>query len=285
MLNRLKGVFNTVAIKAPGFGDRKKETLQDIAILTGATFVADDSDVSFEDIDLNDLGSARKVIVSKDETTIIEGAGSPTDVEGRIGQINNQIDSASSDYDKENFEKRRAALNGKVAVIKVGGVTETEIEEKKFRVDDAVSAVKAALEEGIVPGGGVTPVDLSKTIKLTGEDAHLAGKRILQNALVQPFRQLMLNAGLNPDELLPKVLDSKTGGEGFDVNNPSKLVKVMSVGVVDPARVTREAIQNAVSIAGTAITMGALVVDIPSKDDPAAAMGGAPGGMGGMGMM
>lgn len=285
VLNRLKGVFNTVAIKAPGFGDRKKETLQDIAILTGATFVSEEAGVTFEELDLADLGTARRVIVSKDETTIIEGAGSKADVEGRIGQINSQMDAAKSDYDKENFEKRRAALNGKVAVIKVGGVTETEIEEKKFRVDDAVSAVKAALDEGIVPGGGITPVDLSKEIVIKGNDSAAAGMQILKNALVQPFRQLMSNAGHNPDELLPKVLAGSKPGFGFDVNSADELVEMMTVGVVDPARVTKEAIQNAVSIAGTAITMGALVVDIPSKDEPAAAGGGMPGGMGGMGMM
>ncbi len=281
VLNRLKGVFNTVAIKAPGFGDRKKETLQDIAILTGATYVAEDAGVSFDDVDLSDLGTARRVIVSKDETTIIEGAGSAVDVEARIAQINNLIDNATSEYDKENLEKRRAALNGKVAVIKVGGVTETEIEEKKFRVDDAVSAVKAALDEGIVPGGGVTQVDLSKEITIEGNTSATAGAQILKNALVQPFRQLMSNAGLNPDELLPQVLTSKKSGYGFDVNNPGELVELMTVGVVDPARVTKEAIQNAVSIAGTAITMGALVVEIPEKE--AAPMPG--GGMGGMGMM
>ena len=284
ILNRLKGVFNTVAIKAPGFGDRKKETLQDIAILTGATFITEDTSMNFEDVDLSDLGTARRVIVSKDETTIIEGAGSVADVEARIGQINNQVEAASSEYDKENLEKRRAALNGKVAVIKVGGVTETEIEEKKFRVDDAVNAVKAALDEGIVPGGGVTPVDLSKDITVTGNDSVAAGSQILKNALVQPFRQLTGNAGLNPDELLPQVIASKKPGFGFDVNNPDKLLELMTVGVVDPARVTKEAIQNAVSIAGTAITMGALVVEVPEKDDPAAAAAAA-GGMGGMGGM
>ena len=284
VLNRLKGVFNTVAIKAPGFGDRKKETLQDIAILTGATFVTEDTGGNFENIDLTDLGSARRIIVGKDETTIIEGAGSVADVNARIGQITAQADASTSEYETENFEKRRAALNGKVAVIKVGGKTETEIEEKKFRVDDAVNAVKAALDEGIVPGGGVTPVNLSSGFTVAGSDSVAAGVQLLKNALLQPFRQLMNNAGLNPDELLPQVINSKKSGMGFDVNNPSKLVELRTVGIVDPARVTKEAIQNAVSIAGTAITMGALVVEVPEKE-PAGGGDGMGGMGGGMGMM
>lgn len=283
ILNRLKGVFNTVAIKAPGFGDRKRETLQDIAILTGATFVAEDAGVTFEDLDLQDLGSARRVIVSKDESTIIEGAGAVADVEARIGQIVNQHEQATSQFDKENFDKRKAALNGKVAVIKVGGVTETEIEEKKFRVDDAVAAVKAALDEGIVPGGGVTPANLSQGIGATGSDSVAAGAQLLKKALVQPFRQLMQNAGHNPDELLPQVLASKKPGFGFDVNDASTLVDLKTIGVIDPARVTKEAIQNAVSIAGTAITMGALIVDEPKSAADEAAANAAMGG--GMGMM
>ncbi|NNC99244.1 MAG: chaperonin GroEL [Gammaproteobacteria bacterium] len=282
VLNKLKGVFNTVAIKAPAFGDRRKEILQDIAILTGGTVISEDQGYTFENADLNMLGTARKVIVTKDDSTIIEGAGNQSDVDERIKQINAQAKAASSEYDKENYEKRRAALSGKVAVIKVGGATETEIEEKKFRVDDAVAAVKAALEEGIVAGGGVTPVDLSKTLAPEGNDSVAAGMTLLKNALVQPFKQLMANAGHNPDELLPKVMASAKGGEGFDVNDASKIVDMKSAGVVDPARVTKEAIQNAVSIAATAMTMGALVVEIPEKEAPAAPGGG---GMPGMGMM
>ena len=164
ILNRLKGVFNTVAIKAPAFGDRRKDVLNDIAILTGATVITEDRGMTFENVELDVVGSARRVIVSKDETTIIEGGGSPAEINARIKQINAQIEAATSEYDKENLEKRRAALSGKVAVIKVGGATETEIEEKKFRVDDAVHAVKAALDEGIVPGGGVTLINLAGTI-------------------------------------------------------------------------------------------------------------------------
>lgn len=280
ILNRLKGVFNTVAIKAPAFGDRRKDILNDIAVLTGGTVISEDRGYTFEDADLSMIGSARKVIVTKDETTIIEGAGNPVEVEARVEQINHQIAAATSEYDRENLEKRRAALSGKVAVIKVGGATETEIEEKKFRVDDAVAAVKAALEDGIVPGGGVTLVNLASEIKVDGNDSVAAGAQILRNALEQPFRILLSNAGLNPDEWLPQVKAGKPGF-GVNVNNPTKLVDLKAAGVVDPARVTKEALQNAASIAGTAITMGALVVDVP---EPKAAEAPAPG-MGGMGMM
>lgn len=278
VLNKLKGSFNTVAVKAPAFGDRRKEVLQDIATLTGATLISEEQGQSLEHFDLGMLGSARKVIVTKDQTTIIEGIGKPSALKARIEQITAQAENAASEYDKENFEKRRAALNGKVAVIKVGGATETEIEEKKYRVDDAVAATKAALDEGIVAGGGVTLVDLSKSITVEGADSQAIGHQILKNALVQPFRQLMANAGVNPDEKLPQVVASKKAGQGFDVNKPEKLVDLKSVGVVDPARVTKEAIQNAVSIAATAMTMGALVVELPEPETPAA--DGMPGGMG-----
>lgn len=280
ILNRLKGVFNTVAIKAPAFGDRRKDILNDIAILTGAQVISEDQGMTFENVDLDVVGTARRVIVNKDETTIIEGGGAPAEVAARIKQINAQIAQATSEYDKENLEKRRAALSGKVAVIKVGGATETEIEEKKFRVDDAVAAVKAALDEGIVPGGGVTLINLISTIgSATDEDASvIAGKQLLVRALEQPFRILLTNAGLNPDEWLPQVKAGKPGF-GVNVNAPDKLVDLKSAGVVDPTRVTKEALQNAVSIAGTSMTMGALVVDVPEPEKPET--GGAPG----MGMM
>jgi chaperonin GroEL len=266
VLNRLKGVFNTVAIKAPAFGDRRKDILADIATLTGATVITEDQGYNFENAELDMVGTARRVIVTKDETTIIEGAGDTADVKTRIEQINAQVKVASSEYDKENLEKRRAALSGKVAVIKVGGATETEIEEKKFRVDDAVAAVKAALDEGIVPGGGVTLINLISTIQLTTSDEATvtAGKQLLQRALEQPFRILLTNAGLNADEWLPQVRKGKAG-QGVDVNKPGQLVDLKTAGIVDPARVTKEALQNATSIAGTSMTMGALVVDVPEK--------------------
>ena len=279
ILNRLKGVFNTVAVKAPAFGDRRKEILNDIAILTGAEVITEDRGMTFENVDLNVVGSARRIITNKDETTIIEGGGTPAEIAARIKQINAQIDQATSEYDKENLEKRRAALSGKVAVIKVGGATETEIEEKKFRVDDAVHAVKAALSEGIVAGGGVTLINLADGIKIVGSDSVAAGSQLLKNSLEKPFRILLENAGHNPDEWLPQVKAGKAGS-GLDVNNPTKLVDLKAAGIIDPARVTKEAIQNAASIAGTAMTMGALVVEVPKEESAAAAPG--MGGMGGM---
>jgi chaperonin GroEL len=271
VLNKLKGVFNTLAIKAPSFGDRRKDILNDIAILTGATVISEEQGHSFESADLNFVGTARKVIADKDNTTIVEGNGSISEVKARIDQINAQIKNASSEYDKENLEKRRAALSGKVAVIKVGGATETEIEEKKYRVDDAVAAVKAALDEGIVPGGGVTYINLGSTVK-----SEEPGAQLLKNALEQPFRILLSNAGLNADEWLPQVKNGKAG-LGLDVNSPAKLVDLKTAGIVDPTRVAKEALQNAVSIAGTAMTMGALVVDIPEKQAPAMPAGGGMG--------
>ncbi len=279
ILNRLKGVFNTVAIKAPAFGDRRKEILEDIATLTGGQVITEDRGMTFENVDLDVVGTARKVIVTKDESTIIEGGGSAATVKSRITQIASQITSASSEYDKENLEKRRAALQGKVAVIKVGGATETEIEEKKFRVDDAVHAVKAALDEGIVPGGGVTLINLANEVQVSGTDSAAAGAQMLKNALEQPFRILLGNAGLNADEWLPQVKSSKTG-KGVDVNNPEKLIDLKNKGIVDPTRVTKEAIQNAVSVAGTSMTMGALVVDIPEPKSATPDMSGMGGGMG-----
>lgn len=282
ILNKLKGVLNTVAVKAPSYGDRRKEILQDIALLTGGQVISEDQGLTFENVDLSVIGSARKVIVSKDSTTIIEGTGKAADVKSRITQIIAQADNASSEYDKEQYEKRAAALRGKVAVIKVGGATETEIDEKKFRVDDAVAATKAALAEGIVAGGGVTLVNLAAGIKADGADSISAGRQILKNALRVPFTLITDNAGLNSAALLAQVEAGKAG-QGIDVNNPDAgLVDVKKAGVIDPVKVTKEAVQNAVSIASTAATMGALVVDIPEPPEAPVMPGGGgmPGGMG-----
>ena len=282
VLNKLKGVFNSVAVKAPSFGDRRKEVFEDIAVLTDATVVSEERGMSFDTVGLEVIGAARKVIVGNDETTIIEGAGTKKAVEARIAQIVAQAKNAPSSYDKEQYEKRAAALSGKVAVIKVGGASETEIDEKKYRVDDAVASTKAALAEGIVAGGGVTLVNLSGKITADGADSISAGKLILKNALKQPFVQIMKNAGLNSEALLAQVEAAKAG-QGVNVMEPEKcLVDVKKAGVIDPARVTKEAVQNSVSIASTAATMGALVVDIPTEANDAPAMGG---GMPGMGMM
>lgn len=277
-LNKLRGGLNTVVVKAPSFGDRRKEIMADMAVLVGAEVITADQGMTFENVELDVVGTARKVIAGKDETTIIEGAGKASEVKARITQIIAQAENATSEYEKEQFEKRAAALSGKVAVIKVGGATETEIDEKKFRVDDAVAATKAALAEGIVAGGGVTLVNLSQALTVTGNDGHAAGRQIVKDALKQPFLQIMTNAGLNSEALLAQVETAKPG-QGVNVMSPEKgLIDVKKAGVIDPTRVTKEAVLNAVSIASTAATMGALVVEIPEKEAPAAPAGG----MGGM---
>ena len=277
VLNRLKGAFNTLAIKAPS----DKDVLYDIAALVGAKVITEDTGMTFDNVGSDVIGSARKVIATKDLTTIVEGEGSKAAVSARVDQIELEVDNATSDYTKKNLQKRHAALTGEVAVIKVGGATETEIEEKKYRVDDAVAAVKAALAEGIVPGGGVTLVNLACGYKHSNnKDASvLAGEDLLIHALEQPFRILLSNSGLNADEWLPQVKKAKAG-QGINVNHPNELLDLKSAGVVDPVRVTKEALQNAASIAGTAMTMGALVVDLPEKEAPGAAMPNMGGGMG-----
>ena len=268
VLNKLKGVFNSLVLKAPSFGDRRKEIMEDIAILTDATVVSADKGLKLEEVGLEVLGSAAKVIATKDETTIIKGAGNTRAVSERIKLINSQAEMAKSDYEREEFEKRAAALSGKVAVIKVGGATETEIDEKKFRVDDAVAATKAALAEGIVAGGGVTLVNLAD--KLSDEEK---GAKIVKNALKTPFVHIMENAGLNAQALLAEVEGAKPGF-GINVMSPEKgLVDLKKTGVIDPAKVTKEAVKNATSIAATAITMGALICEIPEEKPAAPDMG------------
>lgn len=273
VLNKLKGVFNSLVLKAPAFGDRRKEILEDIAVLTDAIVISEDKGMKLEDTEISALGSAKKIIATKDSSTIISGAGKQSAVSDRIELIKSQANLATSDYDREQYEKRAAALSGKVAVIKVGGATETEIDEKKYRVDDAVAATKAALDEGIVTGGGVTLVNLAD--QLEEKDA---GAKIVKNALKTPLLHILENAGLNAQALLAAVENAKPG-QGINVMEPEKgLQDLKKAGVIDPARVTREAVQNAISIAATAITMGALIVEIPEKEDQSAS--GA--GMGGM---
>ena len=267
VLNKLKGAFNPLVLKAPSFGDRRKEIMEDIAILTDATLVSADKGQKLEEAGLEVLGSAGKIIATKDETTIIKGAGSEKAVKDRIKLIESQATLVKSDYEKGELEKRAAALSGKVAVIKVGGATETEINEKKFRVDDAVAATKAALSEGIVAGGGVTLVNLASIL----DDKDL-GEKIVKDALKSPFIHITKNAGLNSEALLSEVEKAKPGF-GVNVMSPEKgLVDLKKSGVIDPARVTREAVENAVSIAATTITMGALIVDVPEEKNNSAAM-------------
>lgn len=254
ILNKLKDTFRTIMIKTPSFGDSKKETLIDIATLTGATFVTGDQGYTLESATSGMLGVAKKVITTATETTIIEGQGAQEDIEARIIQIKKQSSASKDSYAKERYDARAAALSGKVAVIKVGGATETEIDEKKFRVDDAVAATKAALAEGIVAGGGVTLVNLSKEI-----NGKTPSDTILYNALRKPFSILLENAGISADEWYHRV-DEKIGF-GINVTDPTKLIDLKKEGIIDPTKVTREAIQNAVSIAGTAMTMGALIIN------------------------
>lgn len=272
VLNKLKGVFNTLVLKAPSFGDRRKDIMEDIAILTDATVVSADKGMKLEEVGMEVLGSCGKVIATKDETTIIKGSGNKKAVEERISLIQSQAKLEKSDYAREELEKRAAALLGKVAVIKVGGASETEIDEKKFRVDDAVAATKAALAEGIVTGGGVTLVELAGKLK---EDND--GAKIVKRALKAPFVHIMENAGLNSQALLAEVEKAKPG-YGVNVMDPEAgLIDLKKAGVIDPAKVTKEAVQSATSIAATAITMGALIVDVPEKQAPAA--GGSDMGM------
>ena len=260
VLNKLKGVFNSLVLKAPSFGERRKEIMEDIAILTDATVVSADKGLKLEEVGMEVLGSAAKIIATKDETTIIKGAGDKKAVADRIELIHSQANLAKTDYEKGEFEKRAAALCGKVAVIKVGGATETEIEEKKYRVDDAVAATKAALADGIVTGGGVTLVNLAE--KLDEKDA---GARIVKNALKTPFVHIVENAGLNAPALLAEVEKAKPGF-GINVMTPEKgLVDLKKAGVIDPAKVTKEAVKSSTSIAATAITMGALICEIPEE--------------------
>jgi chaperonin GroEL len=270
VLNKLKGVFNSLVLKAPSFGDRRKEIMEDIAILTDATVVSLDKGLKLEEVGLEVLGSAAKIIAEKDSTTIIKGAGDKKAVQDRIKLIYAFAENAKTDYEREEFEKRAAALSGKVAVIKVGGATETEIDEKKFRVDDAVAATKAALADGIVAGGGVTLVNLAG--KLSASDA---GAKIVQEALKTPFIHIMENAGLNAQALLAKVEASSKSGFGINVMAPEKgLIDLKKSGVVDPAKVTMEAVKNAVSIAATAITMGALICEISEEKSSTPDMSG-----------
>ena len=282
VVNKIRGTFNSVAVKAPGFGERRKAMLADMAVLTGGQVVSDEVGLKLENITLDLLGRARKVVVTKDDTTLVEGAGSSDDVKGRIAQIKTEIDNTDSDWDREKLQERLAKLSGGVAVIKVGAATEVELKEKKHRIEDALSATRAAIEEGIVAGGGVALLrarsavaDLTKSLK--GDQA--TGARAVFLALEAPARLIADNAGLEGAIVVPQI-ERETGATGLNAET-GEFEDLMKAGVIDPAKVTRAALQNAASIAGLVLTTEALVVEKPEKKSPMPA--GGPGGMGGMG--
>jgi chaperonin GroEL len=285
VVNKLRGTLSCCAVKAPGFGDRRKAMLQDIATLTGGKAITEDLGIKLENIKLEDLGKAKKVVVDKDNTTIIDGAGSHKEIEGRIKQIRAQIEDTTSDYDKEKLQERLAKLAGGVAVIKVGAATETEMKEKKARVEDALNATRAAVEEGIVPGGGVALLRAAKALdhlRLSGDEA--TGVSIVRRALEEPIRRIVENAGLEGSVVVEKVKAASAPAQGFDAER-NEHVDMMQAGIIDPTKVERIALQNAASIASLLLTTEALITDIPEKEPamPAMPHGGGMGGMGGMG--
>ena len=280
VVNKIRGTFPSVAIKAPGFGERRKAMLQDIAILTGAQVISEEVGLKLENVTMDLLGKARKVVITKDTTTIVEGAGSRDEVEARVKQIRREIDDSDSDWDREKLSERLAKLAGGVAVIKVGAATEVELKEKKHRIEDAIQATKAAVEEGIVPGGGVALLRATDAIdKLRGgSDDVKAGRQIVKRALESPIRQIAVNAGHEGGVVVEKVREA-VGANGFDAAR-GQYVDLMSAGIIDPAKVTRSTLQNAASIAALLITTEALIAE--EKEDEPIAPGGHGGGMEGM---
>ena len=288
VVNKLRGTLNVAAVKAPGFGDRRKAMLEDIAVMTGGKVISDDMGVKLESITVEDLGQAVKITIDKDNTTIVDGGGEGSAIEGRVKLIRNQVEETSSDYDKEKLQERLAKLVGGVAVIKVGAATETEMKEKKARVEDAMHATRAAVEEGIVAGGGVALVRASRVLddfKTEAEDAdEQIGVTIVRRALEEPLRQIAQNAGQEGAVIVGKVRENDSPNYGFNAAS-EKFEDLVAAGVIDPAKVTRTALQNAASIAGLMLTTEAMIADVPEKDDHAGGgMGGMGGGMGGMGM-
>ena len=277
VVNKIRGTFNAVAVKAPGFGDRRKAMLQDIAVLTGGQVVSEEVGLKLENATLDLLGSARKVVVTKDDTTIIEGAGSEDEVKGRVNQIKAEIENTDSDWDKEKLQERLAKLSGGVAVIKVGAATEVELKEKKHRIEDAVSATRAAVEEGIVPGGGVTLVRAeSALLKLKLKDDEATGANIVRDALSEPARRIAANAGYEGAVIVSQLRGEGDGGNGFNAAT-GEWVDMVKAGIIDPAKVTRSALQNAASIAALVLTTEASVVEKPEDEDEAAAAAGGHG--------
>jgi chaperonin GroEL len=284
VVNKLRGGLRVAAVKAPGFGDRRKAMLEDIAILTGGQLISEDLGIKLENVTLDMLGRAKKVTITKDDTTIVDGAGDKSGIEGRVAQIKKQIEDTTSDYDKEKLQERLAKLAGGVAVIRVGGATEVEVKEKKDRVDDALNATRAAVEEGIVPGGGVALLKASKVLDgFKGDnDDQEAGVAIVRRALQAPIRQIAENAGVEGSIVVGKVLENASATFGFNAQT-EEYVDLVQAGVIDPAKVVRTALQDAASVAGLLITTEAAIVEAPKKQ---AAGGGMPGGgMGGMGDM
>jgi chaperonin GroEL len=280
VVNKLRGTLQVAAVKAPGFGDRRKAMLEDIAILTGGRCLTEDLGIKLENINLDDLGKTKRVTIDKENTTIVEGEGSTADIQGRVNQIRRQIEETTSDYDREKLQERLAKLAGGVAVINVGAATETEMKEKKARVEDALHATRAAVEEGIVAGGGVALIRAQKAldaVKLTGDEK--VGLDIVHRAVEAPLRQLANNAG-REGALIVQEVKSRKGNEGYNVAT-DEYTDLVKAGVVDPTKVTRTALQNAASISGLLLMTEALVTELPEKEKPAAAPGGMPG-MGGM---
>jgi chaperonin GroEL len=287
VVNKLRGTINVCAVKAPGFGDRRKEMLQDLAILTGGKFITEDLGIKLETVELADLGRAKTIVVDKENTTIVEGNGKSSDIQGRVNQIRRQIEETTSDYDREKLQERLAKLAGGVAVINVGAATETEMKEKKARVEDALHATRAAVEEGIVPGGGVALIRCLAAIEATkgSNDDEQIGIDIIKRAVESPLRSLALNAGVEGSVIVQEVKKRK-GNDGYNVAT-GEYEDLVKAGVVDPKKVTRSALQNAASIAGLLLTTECLITDAPEKEKPSAGGGGHGGGgmegMGGMG--
>ncbi len=283
VVNKLRGGLKVCAVKAPGFGDRRKAMLEDIAILTGGQVISEDLGIKLENVTLDMLGRAKKVSVRKDDTTVVDGAGEKADIEARIGQIKRQIEETTSDYDREKLQERLAKLAGGVAVIRVGGMTESEVKERKDRVDDALNATRAAVEEGIVPGGGTALLRASRSIEVKGlNDDEEAGINIVRKALQSPLRQIVENAGVEGSIVVAEILSNKSETYGFNAQT-EEYVDMVKAGIIDPMKVVRTALQDAASVASLIITTEAAITEAPKRDAGAPAMPG--GGMGGMGGM
>ena len=285
VVNKLRGTLNVLAVKAPGFGDRRKAMLEDMAILTGGVVISEEVGRKLDSVTVEDLGRARRVVASKEETTFVEGHGDESQIQGRINQIRAQIEETTSDFDREKLQERLAKLSGGVAIIKVGAATEVELKEKKNRVEDALSATRAAVEEGIVPGGGVAllrSIDALKKVKV--DDEQKVGVDIMRRALEEPIRQIAANAGAESSIIVQNVRDGKDD-YGFDARH-DKYVNMFDAGIIDPAKVARVAVENAASIAGMVLTTEAAITEVPEEEKmPPMPPGGDMGGMGGMGGM